>query len=322
MKQFHLLVLEMKTAVPPVLPLARVYFVKRFEPVLLEYKPDWVLVYGDTNTTLAGALAAVKLHIPLAHVEAGLRSFNKCMPEEINRLLTDQISDILFAPTKAAVDNLLREGISEERICLVGDVMYDAALYYGQKASLRDRVFKELGLENRGYILATLHRAENTDDLARLGAVLRGLAQIERNIRVIMPLHPRTRAAMMKGGLYKEVAQSICLVEPVGYLDMLILEKNARMIVTDSGGVQKEAFFFRVPCVTLRVETEWIETVSLRWNRLVPPISAEAVSSGIKAGLRDPEGLEAQPYGNGHSAENIVNIILSSTKYANNIKVS
>ncbi|WP_273701983.1 UDP-N-acetylglucosamine 2-epimerase (non-hydrolyzing) [Acetomicrobium sp.] len=275
------------------------------EKVLMEEKPDWVLVYGDTNSTLAGALAAVKLHIPVAHIEAGLRSFNRHMPEEINRVLTDHASDLLFAPTKTAVINLRHEGIPEERIKLVGDVMYDAALFYGKKAERQSQILNKLDLKPKGYVLATVHRAENTDDPVRLKVIFDALCEIAREIKVVLPLHPRTREALIKSAMYDKVALSICLTEPVGYLDMVMLEKNARLIATDSGGVQKEAFFYRVPCVTLREEMEWVELVELGWNHLVLPLSAEAVVDGIKLSLSDCAGLEGQPYGDSHAAQKI-----------------
>ncbi|MEJ5336111.1 MAG: UDP-N-acetylglucosamine 2-epimerase (non-hydrolyzing) [Thermus sp.] len=237
------------------------------ERVLLEEKPDWVLVYGDTDSTLAGALAAAKLHIPVAHVEAGLRSFNRRMPEEINRVLTDHISDLLFAPTETAVQNLLREGISPDRIHLVGDVMYDAALYYGEKAEKHSQILKRLGLVPKGYILATVHRAENTDDPNRLRVILEALAEVHREVPVVLPVHPRTRKRVEEFGLSGFLGY-LLTIDPVGYLDMVMLEKNAWRIATDSGGVQKEAFFYKVPCVTLRKETEWVELVELGWNRL------------------------------------------------------
>jgi len=279
------------------------------EEVLFKEKPDWVLVYGDTNSTLAGALAAVKLHIPVAHIEAGLRSFNRCMPEEINRVLTDHAADILFAPTETAEKNLQREGIPVERIKLVGDVMYDAALYYGKKAERQSQILNRLGLEPKEYILATIHRAENTDNSQRLHAIFDGFAEVAQEIKVVLPLHPRTRAALMQAGLYDEVTQNICLIEPVGYLDMVMLEKNALFIATDSGGVQKEAFFYRVPCLTLREETEWVELVELGWNRVVPPTSKEQVSAGIRENLQLSGGLGGHPYGDGKAAEGIVQII-------------
>jgi len=279
------------------------------EKVLMEEKPDWVLVYGDTNSTLAGALAAVKLHIPVAHVEAGLRSFNRRMPEEINRVLTDHASDLLFAPTKTAVENLRHEGIPEERIKLVGDVMYDAALYYAKKAERQSQILNKLGLNPKEYILATVHRAENTDDPVRLRVIFDAFCEIAREIKVVLPLHPRTREALIKSGMYDKVASCICLTEPVGYLDMVMLEKNARLIATDSGGVQKEAFFYRVPCVTLREETEWVELVELGWNFLARPISKETIIAAIRYNYRNHDGSEYFPYGKGKSAEKILHFL-------------
>lgn len=280
------------------------------ERVLLEEKPDWVLVYGDTNSTLAGALAAVKLHISLAHVEAGLRSFNRRMPEEINRVLTDYASDLLFAPTKTAVENLRHEGIPEERIKLVGDVMYDAALFYGKKAERQSQILNKLGLKPKEYILATVHRAENTDDPVRLRVIFDALCEIAGEVKVVLPLHPRTRAALIKTGIYDDVISRICLTEPVGYLDMVMLEKNARLITTDSGGVQKEAFFYRVPCVTLREETEWVELVNLGWNYIVKPTDGKSVASGVRRILSVYEGKNAAPYGNGEAALRIITALI------------
>ena len=275
------------------------------EQVLLEEKPDWVLVYGDTNSTLAGALAAVKLHIPVAHVEAGLRSFNRRMPEEINRVLTDHASDLLFAPTEAAVANLRREGIPEERIHCVGDVMYDAALYYGMKAERESRILERLSLTRKGYILATVHRAENTDDHARLRAILQALSEAAQEVGVVFPVHPRTRKAMERYGL-TDLVRPLIVIDPVGYLDMVMLEKNARLIVTDSGGVQKEAFFYRVPCVTLREETEWEELVELGWNRLVPPL----VLSPRDLLHTIPSGVTGEnPYGTGKASIAIAKLL-------------
>lgn len=281
------------------------------EKVLMEEKPDWVLVYGDTNSTLAGALAAVKLHIPVAHVEAGLRSFNRRMPEEINRVLTDHASDLLFAPTKTAVENLRHEGIPEGQIKLVGDVMYDAALFYGKMAEQKSRILDKLRLKPKEYILATVHRAENTDDPERLWAIFDALCEIACEIKVILPLHPRTRQALIKTGMYDKATKNICLTEPVGYLDMIMLEKNARLIATDSGGVQKEAFFFRVPCVTLREETEWIELVEMGWNIIVSPMSKEMITTDIYNCL-NRRGADFYPYGDGKSAEKVLNFLLNA----------
>lgn len=287
------------------------------EQVLLQENSQMVLVYGDTNSTLAGAIAAVKLHIPVVHVEAGLRSFNRQMPEEINRLLTDHAAELLFAPTDVAVDNLRAEGIAAEKIHLVGDVMYDAALYYGTKALQKSSIVQQLGLISQDYILATIHRAENTDDISRLQAIFGGLIAVTEKIPVVCPLHPRTRSTLLREGLLSDVGKSLQLIEPLGYLDMVMLEKNATVIVTDSGGVQKEAFFYRVPCVTLRAETEWTELVQWGWNQLLPPLSIETVSRGIfdvmlnKAEREVPSGL----YGGGEAGAKIVKML---KKYGNN----
>jgi UDP-GlcNAc3NAcA epimerase len=278
--------------------------------VLLRIKPDWMLVYGDTNSTLAGALAAAKLYLPVAHVEAGLRSFNRHMPEEINRVVTDQVSDFLFAPTETAVENLNREGIPSVKISLVGDVMYDASLYYGGKAERESNILQKLGLDPKGYILATIHRAENTDDPERLLAIFKGLGEMAETVPIILPLHPRTRAALEREGLLEEVSNRILLIGAVGYLEMVMLEKNARLIATDSGGVQKEAFFYRVPCVTLRNETEWVELVDLGWNRLTPPLSAAKVFAGVRNAL-GKLGVPGHPYGNGDAAQKIVAALIS-----------
>ena len=279
---------------------------KAIEQLMLQIAPDMVLVYGDTNSTLAGALAAVKLHIPVAHVEAGLRSFNRRMPEEINRVLTDHASDLLFAPTAAGVQNLKIEGISKDRIFLVGDVMYDISLRYGAQAEKQSLILKKLGLRSRHYVLATIHRAENTDSTERLRNIFEGLDLAAREIPVVIPLHPRTRQAVNRNGLMLEHAR---IIEPLGYLDMVMLEKNARLIATDSGGVQKEAFFYKVPCLTLRSETEWVELVELGWNRLAPPISAMSVAEGITQMLC-VSGCLATPYGDGNAARKIVEAIV------------
>lgn len=274
------------------------------EHVLLEQKPDYVLVYGDTNSTIAGALAAVKLHIPIAHVEAGLRSFNRQMPEEINRVLTDHASDLLFAPTETARDNLRREGIPEQRIYLTGDVMFDAALYFGEKSDRASGILRQYDLTPKQYILTTLHRAENTDNEARLRALIEGLTIVAKTIPVALPLHPRTRAALETTGLWEQANSALKILPPVGYLDMVALEKNAAVIATDSGGVQKEAFFYQTPCVTLRTETEWTELVKAGWNRIVAPITAESISKGILQAL-GARGESIAPYGDGRAADKI-----------------
>lgn len=238
--------------------------IEALEKEMLMRQPAMVLVYGDTNSTLAGAVAAAKLHIPVAHIEAGLRSFNRRMPEEINRVLTDHAASILFASTKTAMENLAREGLAH-RAHHVGDVMYDAALSFSELARKRSTLTADLALAPRAYALATVHRAENTDDPARLAGIIDGLERISAHCRVIFPLHPRTRMRLREMGIS---VRKIELLDPVSYLDMIGLEQNARIILTDSGGIQKEAYFHGVPCVTLREETEWVETVTAGWNYL------------------------------------------------------
>lgn len=240
----------------------------RIEEVLLAEAPDLVLVYGDTNSTLAGALAAAKLHIPLAHVEAGLRSFNRRMPEEHNRVLTDHCSDLLFCPTQTAVDNLTREGITQG-VHLVGDTMYDAVLQFAEIAHQRSTILPDLKLKPKGYLLATVHRPYNTDNPENLCNILSAFQELDEP--VIFPVHPRTRKKIAELGMFSlpPGTGNLRLVDPVGYLDMLMLEQQARLIMTDSGGMQKEAYFFGVPCVTLRPETEWVETVQAGWNVIV-----------------------------------------------------
>jgi len=275
------------------------------EQVMLKERPDIVLVYGDTNSTLAGALAAAKLHIPVAHVEAGLRSFNMAMPEEINRILTDRISRWLFTPTHTASQNLQREGVAPEHIIEVGDVMYDVALHHGRRVQAEGGLLQHLGLPVQGYVLATIHRAENTDHPQRLGSMVDALTATARSLPVVWPLHPRTRAVLAQAGQLDALAKAVHLIEPVGYLDMVQLEKFAALIATDSGGVQKEAFFHQVPCVTLRDETEWVELVQAGWNRLAPPVGAESVATVIQAALGS-RGQDVRPYGAGDAARRIV----------------
>lgn len=274
------------------------------ERILLDESPDLVLVYGDTNSTLAGALAAAKLHIPVAHVEAGLRSFNMRMPEEINRILTDRISALLFCPTEVASANLHNEGV-RDGVFNVGDVMYDVALFYRDLARQRSTVKTELGLKDGGYVLATCHRAENTDDPTRLEEILIGLSHVSEKMSVVLPLHPRTRKIIGAYGL-ESLTEKITLLPPLPFLDMVALEQSAQTILTDSGGVQKEAFFYRVPCITMRDETEWVETVRLGWNTLVGASAARIVDACARA-TRPP--ISEKPYGNGNAAQAIVNQI-------------
>lgn len=279
---------------------------EEIEKVLLKELPDAVLVYGDTNSTLAGALAAVKLHIPVAHVEAGLRSFNMRMPEEINRILTDRISRWLFTPTQAAEGHLRSEGVSANQIIPVGDVMFDVAVYQGARVSQENGILTDLNLQPKDFILATIHRAENTDDPQRLTAIVDALKDVSKTARVVWPVHPRTRAVLKAGGQLDDLSKSVTLMEPVGYLDMVALEKYAALITTDSGGVQKESFFHGVPCVTLRDETEWVELVEAGWNRLVPPVNSEHIAQAIRAGLGS-SGKSITPYGDGTASKKIVN---------------
>lgn len=276
------------------------------EAVLRAHQPDLVIVHGDTNSTLAGALAAAKLGIPVAHVEAGLRSGNRRMPEEINRVLTDQVSALLFAPTPAAMAHLAREGIAGERCFLVGDVMYDAVLAFADGASASP-VLAEAGLERGGYLLATVHRAENTGSPAQLITILEGLSTAAASLPVVLPLHPRTRALLAEAGLSSDRWPGVRLLPPVSYFDMLALEAGARLILTDSGGVQKEAFFHRVPCLTLRHETEWTELLEVGWNRLVPPETPEAIAGAVRDALDSPRPAEpaAALYGGGRAAQAI-----------------
>ena len=258
------------------------------EPIALAERPDAVLVYGDTNSTMAGALVASKLHIPLAHVEAGLRSFNRTMPEEINRIVSDHVSDILYCPTSAAVANLVREGIAKG-VQNVGDVMYDATLYAAERALEHSRILERLDLEDGTYAVATIHRAENTDDPGRLAEVLAYLKEHADQRTVVFPVHPRTQNAVDDSGLS---FNGLIAIPPLGYLDMHRLLHGAVAVYTDSGGLQKEAYFHSVPCVTLRGETEWAETVEHGWNRL----------------WREPEyqpRRDFSEYGDGHAAEKI-----------------
>ncbi len=238
----------------------------KIEQVLLKENPAWVVVYGDTNSTLAGAIAAVKQHLKVAHVEAGLRSFNREMPEEVNRLITDHISSLLFCPSENAVENLKNEGI-ERGVYVVGDVMYEALTYALNTTSGTSEILKELHLKSKNYLLITVHRAENTDNKENILNIFRAFQQLQEEI--IFPVHPRTRKAIKSLDPKYLNLKNIHLIDPLGYFEMVQLEKSARMILTDSGGVQKEAYWLGIPCVTLRNETEWIETVQNGWNMVV-----------------------------------------------------
>jgi len=274
------------------------------EQVMIDQRPDWVLVYGDTNSTLAGAIAACKLHLPIAHVEAGLRSFNRQMPEEHNRVLTDHCSELLLCPTQTAVDNLATEAVTRG-VHLVGDVMYDAVRHFGAIARARSRILAEVRVEEGSYHLATIHRPYNTDDAPRLLSLLAALERLDAP--VVLPMHPRTRARLQDyapGATFERVR----LIDPVGYLDMLQLEQGARTIVTDSGGVQKEAYFFGVPCFTLRPETEWVETIASGWNTLVGDDAGEL--DAIVAGWKRPGGEPPAHFGAGDAADRIAALLL------------
>jgi UDP-N-acetylglucosamine 2-epimerase len=283
------------------------------EQVLAAERPDWALIYGDTNSTLAGALAAAKLHIRVAHVEAGLRSFNRRMPEEINRVVADQLSDLLLVPSQTAVDNLAAEGMTRG-IHIVGDVMADALALAVERSRDRPDLLAQLGIDGQGYLLATIHRAENTDSLPRLKSILAALEDLDEP--VVFPVHPRTRKVLET--IHPKYAAStslqgprtgtgnLKLIEPVGYLDMVRLEQSARMILTDSGGIQKEAYWLRVPCVTLRDETEWVETVQAGWNVIAAADSARIIQA-VRA-FKPPAG-HPPLYGDGHAAERIAALL-------------
>lgn len=282
---------------------------EHIEQVMVSEEPDCVIVYGDTNSTLAGALSAVKLGIGVVHVEAGLRSYNRSMPEEINRVLTDHAASLLLTPTNKASQNLRDEGIPADRIRQVGDVMFDAALLYASRAEKESRILQNHRLPKGQYVLATIHRQENTDDPNRLRKIFEALRVLSEEITVAVPLHPRTRARLIEFGL-EALLTGLRILPPAGYLDMVMLERGAAVIATDSGGVQKEAYFHNVPCVTLRDETEWEELVDLGWNRLAPVLSSDIVDVILTA--RGSTGKTAAPYGNGKAAEAIVAAMLES----------
>ena len=281
---------------------------EKIEGVLLKEKPDWVLVYGDTNSTIAGALAASKLHIKTAHVEAGLRSFNMKMPEEINRILTDRISNILFCPTDKAVENLKKEGFESFKETLIlksGDVMQDAAIYY----SSFSKKPKDLKVEN-DFVLSTIHRAENTDDERRLRSIFEALNEIAKTKNIILPLHPRTKKIIQNLNLSTE---NINIIDPVGYLQMVWLLQHCFLVMTDSGGLQKEAFFFKKPCITLRDETEWVELVQNGFNQIVGA-NKEKILNAYKESQNQNINFDVDLYGGGKASENIVSKLRSVSK--------
>jgi UDP-GlcNAc3NAcA epimerase len=282
---------------------------ERIETVLLEEEPDVAIVYGDTNSTVGGALAAAKLKIRIAHIEAGLRSFNRGMPEELNRVATDHLSSLLFCPTGTAVRNLKREGITDG-VFLTGDVMLDAVVTFRSLAEKRSRVIPELGLEPSGYILLTIHRAENTDSVEQMVKVVELIAQLKRP--TVFPIHPRTRDRLASTPKLRKLnrallnAGNLRVIDPVSYLDMLALESRARLILTDSGGVQKEAYFLGVPCLTLRDETEWTETLKGGWNRLVDAPSQDTLPLLESLWVRNGNSPKGRPnlaaFGDGQAA--------------------
>lgn len=275
--------------------------IEGIEKILLEEKPNFTLVYGDTDSTLAGALASVKLQIPVIHIEAGLRSFNMQMPEEINRILTDRISSLLFAPTKRAVENLQREGFENfdcEIVCS-GDVMYDVALYYKDRAKKPNMVFP------KEFILCTLHRAENTENLQKMKNIFEALNKISSQIPVIMPLHPRTQNKILVNNIQ---AENIYFIEPLGYLEMVWALQNCVMVATDSGGLQKEAYYFKKPCITLREETEWVELLEVGCNCLVGA-DTEKIYQAFKKMSDINLNFDALLYGNGNASQKILEVI-------------
>lgn len=278
------------------------------ETVIVREKPQALMVYGDTNSTLAGALAAAKLAIPIIHIEAGLRSFDRKMPEEINRILTDHVADLLFTPTKTADANLLAEGIAADKIINCGDVMFDAALYYGNIAERTSHITELLDLTSKEFILCTIHRAENTDDPVRLRILFDALLRIANEYPVVFPIHPRTKAALKINNIETSGSQRLIVIEPVGYMDMVKLERHASLILTDSGGVQKEAYFHGVNCIVLRDSTEWVELLEMGWTHLCPPTQPEMILDTIYKHL-GTKGRSGVPFGKGNSGEIITQIL-------------
>lgn len=286
--------------------------IEALEVPLLKEKPDWVLVFGDTNSTLAGALASSKLEIQCAHVEAGLRSFNRNMPEEINRVAVDHLAELLFAPTEASLRQLKKEGIEDKRLFLTGDIMADALFHYEKAAAEKSSIMNTLGLKKKSFILATIHRQENTDNQALLKEIMEGLASLSSEMEVVMPIHPRTLKLLTQYGLVDTLRSKIRFITPVGYLDMLALQKNAIAIATDSGGVQKEAYLLKTPCFTLRTETEWVELIDEGFNELVP-LSKKAIPLAIKKGIGKERDWSNKLYGDGTAAGKIIETICSKS---------
>ncbi|MDR7665079.1 UDP-N-acetylglucosamine 2-epimerase (non-hydrolyzing) [Methanosarcina sp. Z-7115] len=277
---------------------------KKIEEVLIKEKPDLVLTYGDTNSTLAGALAASKLHIKNAHVESGLRSFDRSMPEEINRILTDHCSDILFCPTKNAVENLKNEGITENAY-LTGDVMVDSLFCNREIAENKSTILNDLGLKSKEYLVATIHRASNTDNEENLKNIVDAFSEL--NETVIFPLHPRTEKLLKTYGLYDKLKSSVILTKPMGFFEFIKLMDHARMILTDSGGIQKEAYVLKVPCITLRENTEWVETIEDGWNVLVGTDKNKIIEMIYR--FNPSLNTHSNRFGNGSAGAKIVSVL-------------
>lgn len=290
--------------------------IEGIEKILLDEKPDAIVLYGDTNSTLAGAVAASKIHVPVVHIEAGLRSFNKSMPEEINRIVCDHCSTLLFTPTHAGLDNLVREGfpidndgpydIDHPKVYHCGDIMYDNSLHFSKVADQKAQVLKQLGLEGKPYVLATLHRDSNTDQSERLNDILEAFKELSKEITIVLPMHPRTRK---KAGDFH--ADNVIVIEPVSFLEMIQLEKHAQLILTDSGGVQKESYFFQKPCVIMRPETEWVEIVETGAGILTDADFGKILEAS-RHYLQQPPVDFPEIFGNGHAAEFMLEMILES----------
>lgn len=281
---------------------------EELEKVMIAEKPDVVLVYGDTNSTIAGALAAKKLHIKVAHVEAGLRSFNMQMPEEINRILTDRISDWLLCPTDAALLNLKNEGYDNinTKVIKTGDVMEDAAIFYAEQAAIKSTILQTLGLTNKPFILATIHRAENTDSPENLSNIIAAFNELSKTHQVILPLHPRTKKIIEQ----QQLQTHFTCIEPIGYFDMIALLQNCALVITDSGGLQKEAFFFRKFCITTREQTEWVELVENGYNAIVGT-NRQNIIQQANAFINQPYPQVKNLYGNGNACANICTALLA-----------
>ena len=278
------------------------------EKILVKEEPKLVIVFGDTNSTLAGALAAVKLHIPVVHIEAGLRSFNKKMPEEINRITTDHCSQALLTPSESSKQQLIKEGISNTSIYNVGDIMYDAVLYYKEKAKNTSSILERLNLKKKKYALATIHRQENTDNSETLSAIFHGLIKIASQTPIVLPLHPRTKEALIRAKLLEEVQKHLKIIDPIGYLDMIALLSNSSTLLTDSGGMQKESFYLKVPCLTLRPETEWIELLIGQINQLVN-INSHSILKAFQSIQNTNIEWPKSPYGDGNTGDKIIPIL-------------